>query len=39
MIAQAGEARERYPHRAVEKEFRIRYRIDGVLFNQEPPSA
>ena len=38
MIAQAVEKRASDIHiEPFEKEFRIRYRIDGVLFNQEPP--
>src|ERR1700730_7575309 len=38
MIAQAGEKRARDIHiEPFEKEFRIRSRIDGVLFNQEQP--
>jgi general secretion pathway protein E len=38
MIAQAIEKRASDIHiEPFEKEFRIRYRIDGVLFNQEPP--
>jgi general secretion pathway protein E len=38
MIAQAVEKRSSDIHiEPFEKEFRVRYRIDGVLFNQEPP--
>ncbi len=38
MIAQAVEKRASDIHiEPFEKEFRIRYRIDGVLHNQEPP--
>ena len=38
MIAQAIEKRASDIHiEPFEKEFRIRFRIDGVLFNQEPP--
>jgi general secretion pathway protein E len=38
MIAQALEKRASDIHiEPFEKEFRIRYRVDGVLFNQEPP--
>src|SRR2546430_1505030 len=38
MIAQAVEKRASDIHiEPFEKEFRIRYRVDGVLFNQEPP--
>jgi len=38
MIAQAVEKRASDIHiEPFEKEFRVRYRIDGVLFNQEPP--
>ena len=38
MIAQAVEKRASDIHiEPFEKEFRIRYRIDGVLYNQEPP--
>ncbi|HUJ22667.1 MAG TPA: type II secretion system ATPase GspE [Bryobacteraceae bacterium] len=38
MIAQAIEKRASDIHiEPFEKEFRIRYRVDGVLFNQEPP--
>jgi general secretion pathway protein E len=38
MIAQAVESRASDIHiEPFEKEFRIRYRIDGVLANQEPP--
>ncbi|MBM3773598.1 MAG: type II secretion system protein GspE [Acidobacteria bacterium] len=37
-IAQALEKRASDIHiEPFEKEFRVRYRIDGVLFNQEPP--
>jgi general secretion pathway protein E len=38
MIAQAVEKRASDIHiEPFEKEFRIRYRVDGVLFNQDPP--
>jgi general secretion pathway protein E len=38
MIAQAVEKRASDIHiEPFEKEFRVRYRIDGVLYNQEPP--
>ena len=38
VIAQAVEKRASDIHiEPFEKEFRIRYRVDGVLFNQEPP--
>ncbi|PYT32389.1 MAG: type II secretion system protein GspE [Acidobacteria bacterium] len=38
MIAQAVEKRASDIHiEPFEKEFRVRYRVDGVLFNQEPP--
>jgi general secretion pathway protein E len=38
MIAQAVEKRSSDIHiEPFEKEFRIRYRIDGVLYDQEPP--
>jgi general secretion pathway protein E len=38
IIAQAVEKRTSDIHlEPFEKEFRIRYRIDGVLYNQEPP--
>src|SRR5207247_5539957 len=38
MIAQALEKRSRDIHiEPFEKEFRVRFRIDGVLFNQEAP--
>jgi general secretion pathway protein E len=38
VIAQAVEKRASDIHiEPFEKEFRIRYRIDGVLYNQEPP--
>ncbi|HEX4593023.1 MAG TPA: type II secretion system ATPase GspE [Bryobacteraceae bacterium] len=38
IIAQAVEKRSSDIHlEPFEKEFRIRYRIDGVLYNQEPP--
>ena len=38
MIAQAIEKRASDIHiEPFEKEFRIRFRVDGVLFNQEPP--
>jgi general secretion pathway protein E len=38
MIAQAIEKRSSDIHiEPFEKEFRIRFRIDGVLYNQEPP--
>ncbi|MGE5645896.1 MAG: type II secretion system ATPase GspE [Acidobacteriota bacterium] len=38
MIAQAVEKRASDIHiEPFEKEFRIRYRVDGVLYNQEPP--
>ena len=38
MIAQAVEKRASDIHiEPFEKEFRIRFRIDGVLFNQDPP--
>jgi len=38
MIAQAIEKRASDIHiEPFEKEFRVRYRIDGVLYNQEPP--
>ena len=38
MIAQAVEQRSSDIHmEPFEKEFRVRYRIDGVLVNQEPP--
>ncbi|HVP48117.1 MAG TPA: type II secretion system ATPase GspE [Bryobacteraceae bacterium] len=38
MIAQAVEKRASDIHiEPFEREFRVRYRIDGVLFNQEPP--
>jgi general secretion pathway protein E len=38
MIAQAVEKRSSDIHiEPFEKEFRVRYRIDGVLYNQEPP--
>jgi len=38
MIAQAVERRSSDIHiEPFEKEFRVRYRIDGVLFNQDPP--
>jgi len=38
IIAQAVEKRASDIHlEPFEKEFRIRYRIDGVLYNQEPP--
>ena len=38
MIAQAVEKRASDIHiEPFEKEFRVRYRIDGVLLNQEPP--
>jgi len=38
MIAQAAEKRSSDIHiEPFEKEFRIRYRVDGVLYNQEPP--
>jgi len=39
IIAQAVEKRASDIHlEPFEKEFRIRYRIDGVLYNQEPPA-
>ena len=38
IIAQAVEKRASDIHiEPFEKEFRVRYRIDGVLYNQEPP--
>jgi general secretion pathway protein E len=38
MIAQAAEKRSSDIHiEPFEKEFRVRYRVDGVLHNQEPP--
>jgi general secretion pathway protein E len=38
MIAQAVEKRSSDIHiEPFEKEFRVRYRVDGVLYNQEPP--
>jgi len=38
MIAQAVERRASDIHiEPFEREFRVRYRVDGVLFNQEPP--
>jgi general secretion pathway protein E len=38
MIAQAVEKRSSDIHiEPFEKEFRIRFRVDGVLYNQEPP--
>ena len=38
MIAQAVEKRASDIHiEPFEKEFRVRYRVDGVLFNQEQP--
>ena len=38
MIAQAVEKRASDIHiEPFEKEFRVRYRIDGILYNQEPP--
>ncbi len=38
MIAEAIEKRASDIHiEPFEKEFRVRYRVDGVLFNQEPP--
>jgi general secretion pathway protein E len=38
MIAQALEKRASDIHiEPFEKEFRVRFRVDGVLFNQEPP--
>ena len=38
MVAQAVEKRASDIHiEPFEKEFRVRYRIDGVLYNQEPP--
>jgi general secretion pathway protein E len=38
MIAQAAEKRSSDIHiEPFEKEFRVRYRVDGVLYNQEPP--
>jgi len=38
MIAQAVEKRASDIHiEPFEREFRVRYRVDGVLFNQEPP--
>ncbi len=38
MIASAVEKRASDIHiEPFEKEFRVRYRVDGVLFNQEPP--
>ena len=38
MIAQAVEKRASDIHiEPFEKEFRVRYRVDGVLYNQEPP--
>ncbi len=38
MIAQAAEKRASDIHiEPFEKEFRVRYRVDGVLYNQEPP--
>lgn len=38
MIAQAVEKRASDIHiEPFEKEFRVRYRIDGVLYNQDPP--
>jgi general secretion pathway protein E len=38
MIGQAIEKRASDIHiEPFEKEFRVRYRVDGVLFNQEPP--
>jgi general secretion pathway protein E len=38
MIAQAVEKRASDIHiEPFEKEFRVRYRVDGVLFSQEPP--
>jgi general secretion pathway protein E len=38
MIAQAVEKRSSDIHiEPFEKEFRVRYRVDGVLWNQEPP--
>ena len=38
MIAQAIEQRSSDIHiEPFEKEFRVRFRVDGVLFNQEPP--
>jgi len=39
MIAEAIESRASDIHiEPFEKEFRVRFRIDGVLFNQEPPA-
>jgi general secretion pathway protein E len=39
MIAQAAEKRASDIHiEPFEKEFRVRYRVDGVLYNQEPPA-
>jgi general secretion pathway protein E len=39
IIAQAVEKRASDIHlEPFEKEFRIRYRVDGVLYNQEPPA-
>jgi general secretion pathway protein E len=39
MIAQAVEKRSSDIHiEPFEKEFRVRYRIDGVLYSQEPPA-
>jgi general secretion pathway protein E len=38
MIAEAIEKRASDIHiEPFEKEFRVRFRVDGVLFNQEPP--
>jgi general secretion pathway protein E len=38
MIAQAAEKRSSDIHiEPFEKEFRVRFRVDGVLYNQEPP--
>ena len=38
MIAQAAEKRSSDIHiEHFEKEFRVRYRVDGVLYSQEPP--
>ncbi|HXN50257.1 MAG TPA: type II secretion system ATPase GspE [Bryobacteraceae bacterium] len=38
MIAQAAEKRSSDIHiEPFEKEFRVRYRVDGVLYSQEPP--
>ena len=38
MITAAIETRANDIHiEPFEKEFRVRFRVDGVLFNQEPP--